>query len=133
MNGAQVGVLEQAHEVGLARLLQSEDGEGLELEVGVKVGRHLTNEALERALANKELRVFLVAPDLAQGHSAWAVTVDFLGLAVGWGRPQRRLRGQRPARRLAPRALARGLLRACHFEISFGLQGGVGVIIMVGW
>ena len=41
VDGAEVGVLEEPHEVGLRRLLQREDGGGLEAEVRLEVLRDL--------------------------------------------------------------------------------------------
>ena len=48
MDGAQIGVLEQTHQVGLRSLLQSEDGRGLEAEIGLEVLGDFTDEALKR-------------------------------------------------------------------------------------
>jgi hypothetical protein len=47
---AQVGVLEQADQVGLRRLLQRQDGAGLEAKIGLEVLGNFTNQALERKL-----------------------------------------------------------------------------------
>ena len=43
MNGAEVGVLEQAHQVGLGSLLESSDGRRLEPQVSFEVLGDLTN------------------------------------------------------------------------------------------
>ena len=58
VDGAQVGVLEEAHQVGLGRLLQGQDGGGLEAQVGLEVLGDLANQALggrrgERGLAGR--------------------------------------------------------------------------------
>ena len=47
VDGAQVGVLEQADQVGLAGLLQSHHGGALEAEVGLEVLGNLPDETLE--------------------------------------------------------------------------------------
>ena len=65
VDGAQVGVLEQADQVGLRRLLQGQDGAGLEAQVGLEVLRNLADQALERQLADEQLRALLVLADLA--------------------------------------------------------------------
>ena len=70
---AEVGVLEEADEVRLCRLLEGEDRRRLEAEVGLEVLRDLTHEALERQLAEQELRALLVATDLAERDGACAV------------------------------------------------------------
>ena len=56
MDGAEVGVLEEADEVSLGSLLEGEDGGALEAEVGLEVLGDLADEALERELADQELR-----------------------------------------------------------------------------
>ena len=48
VDGAQVGVLEQANQVGLARLLQRQDGAALEAQVGLEVLGDLADKAAER-------------------------------------------------------------------------------------
>lgn len=66
----QVGVLEQAHEIRFACALERQDRLRLELEICLKVLRHLPHEALERPLPAQELRPFLVLADLAKRDSA---------------------------------------------------------------
>lgn len=66
MDGAQVGVFEERDQVGLNGLLQSADGRALEAEVGLEVLSDLTNQALERQLADQELSRLLVATDLTE-------------------------------------------------------------------
>ena len=75
VNGAQVGVLEQPNQVGLGGLLERQDGRALEAEVGLEVLRNLSDQALERQLANEELRALLVAADLAEGYRARSVAM----------------------------------------------------------
>ena len=60
VDGAQVGVLEQAHQVGLAGLLQGHHGGALEPQVGLEVLGDFTDQTLEWKLADKELSGFLV-------------------------------------------------------------------------
>ena len=50
MDGAQVGVLEEADEVSFRRLLESEDGRRLEAKVRLEVLGDLADEALEGSL-----------------------------------------------------------------------------------
>ena len=60
VDGAQVGVLEQADEVGLAGLLQGNHGGALEPQVSLEVLGNLADETLERQLADQELGGLLV-------------------------------------------------------------------------
>jgi len=50
VDGTQVRVLEDGHEVRLGRFLQRQDGGGLEAQVVLEVLRDLAHEALERQL-----------------------------------------------------------------------------------
>ena len=115
VDGAQVGVLEQANQVGLGCLLQSQDGGGLEAQVGLEVLGDLSDQALEGQLADQQLSALLELADLAKGDSAGAVAVGLLhatscgcGLAGCLG-------GELLAGCLTTSALACGLLRAGHF------------------
>jgi len=136
VNGRQVGVLEQSHEIGLARALQRHDGVRLELQVGLEVLRHLAHQTLERELAAEELGPLLVAADLAQGDGAgsvrkemgewccgccrWVsnkpVAMGLLHAASGGDGFACRLGGQGFAWRLAACGFACSLLRACHVD-----------------
>jgi hypothetical protein len=114
VDGTEVGVLEEAHQVGLGGLLQRGDGGGLEPEVRLEVLRDLADQTLERELADQQLRALLVLADLAQRDGARAEAVRLLHAARRRRRLARRLRRQLLPRRLAARRLARRLLRAGH-------------------
>ena len=75
VDGAEVGVLEEANQVRLRRLLQSDDGRRLEAEVGLEVLRDLADEALEGELADEKFGGLLVATDFAERHGARTVSV----------------------------------------------------------
>ena len=79
VDGGQVGVLEQADQVRLGRLLQGQDGGRLEAQVGLEVLRDLTHQALEGQLADQQLGRLLVLADLAQGDGARPVAVGLRG------------------------------------------------------
>ncbi|KAI1239062.1 hypothetical protein IHE44_0012170 [Lamprotornis superbus] len=114
MDGAQVGVLEEPHQVSLAGLLQRHDGRALEAQVGLEILRDLAHQALEGQLADQQLRGLLVAPDLAQRHRAGPVAVRLLDAARGRRALAGSLGGQLLAGRLPARRLTRCLLRASH-------------------
>eukprot|EP01043_Picozoa_sp_COSAG02_P034647 COSAG02_NODE_2435_length_8869_cov_63.273774_5_plen_221_part_00 len=123
VDGAEVGVLEEADQVGLACLLERQDGGGLEAQVGLEVLGDLADEALERQLADQQLSGLLVLADLAEGDGAGPVAVGLLDAAGGRGGLARRLGGELLARGLASGALASGLLGACHC-----VEGGLGLV-----
>ena len=67
-DGVQVGVLEQADEVGLGRLLQGHHGGALEPQVGLEVLGDLPDQALEGQLADQQLGGLLVP---VRRHLSW--------------------------------------------------------------
>ena len=85
MNGAKVGVFEEADQVSFSGFLESEDSGALETEVVLELRSDFTDESLEGELADEELGGLLVAPDLAEGHGAWAVPVGLLDAARSGG------------------------------------------------
>ena len=113
VDGAQVGVLEEAHQVGLCGLLQRQHRGRLEAQVGLEVLGDLADQALEGQLADQQLSALLVAADLAEGDSAGSVPVGLLDTAGGGGRLAGRLGGELLAGGLAAGGLACSLLGAC--------------------
>ena len=94
VDGAEVGVLEEPHEVGLTGLLESHHGGALEAEVGLEVLGDLPDEALEGQLTDEKLSGLLVAPDLPQSHSSGPVSVRLLDSSGSRGRLPGSLGGQ---------------------------------------
>ena len=60
VDGTQVGVFEQAHQVGLACLLQGHHSRALEPQVSLEVLGNLTDETLEWQLADEQFSRLLV-------------------------------------------------------------------------
>jgi len=114
VDGAEVGVLEKAHEVRLSSLLECEHSGALEAEVGLEVLGDLAHETLERELADQELGGLLVAADLAESHGSRAVAVRLLHAAGGRRGLARSLGGELLTGRLASGGLACGLFGAGH-------------------
>ena len=99
MDGAQIGVLEQADQIGFGSLLQGEHCRRLEAEIRLEVLRDFTNQALkfteleeetwefrfylEGQLPEQEFSGLLVATNLAQSHGAGTVAVGLLDSASG--------------------------------------------------
>ena len=82
VDGAQVGVLEEANKVSLRGLLECRDGRRLETEVGLEVLGDLTDKALEWQLADEELGRLLVTTDLTESDGTWPVSVRLLDAAL---------------------------------------------------
>ena len=120
VDGAQVGVLEEADQVSLGGLLKGHDGGGLEAQVGLEVLGDLTNETLEGQLPDEELSALLVTADLTESHGTGPVTMRLLDSSCGRGRLASSLGGQLLARGLASGRLTGGLLCTCHGEYGMG-------------
>jgi hypothetical protein len=121
VDGAQVGVLKEANQVGLAGLLKSHDGRALEPEVSLEVLGNLPDQALEGQLADEELGGLLVPPDLTEGHSAGPVPVGLLDASGSGGALPSGLGGQLLPGGLASGGLPSGLLGASHGKDSVRL------------
>ena len=74
VDGAQVGVLEQTNQVGLAGLLQSHHSRALEPQVGLEVLSNLTNKALEWQLADEQFSRLLVPEQDQIKHQFYTFT-----------------------------------------------------------
>ena len=114
VDGAQVGVLEETDQVGLASLLQGHDGGALEAQIGLEVLGDLTDQALEGQLADQQLGGFLVATDLTESHGTGPVTMGLLDTSGGRGALASGLGGQLLPGGLASGGLASGLLGTRH-------------------
>ena len=114
VDGAQVGVLEQTHQVGLSSLLQSQHCGALEAQVGLEVLSNLTDQALEGQLPDQQLSGLLVLPDLTQGHGTGPVAMGLLHTTGGGGGLASCLGGQLLPGGLATSGLTSGLLGTSH-------------------
>ena len=66
MDSAQVGILKQADKVGLGSLLKSKDGRSLETKVVLEILSNLTDQTLERKLADEKIGRLLVTTNLTE-------------------------------------------------------------------
>jgi hypothetical protein len=114
VDGAQVGVLEEADQVSLTGLLQGHDGRALEPQVSLEVLGNLPDQALEGQLPDEELSGLLVPPDLTESHCARPVPVGLLDAAGGRGALPSGLGGQLLPGGLATSGLPCCLLGTCH-------------------
>ncbi len=55
VDGSQIDVLKETHQVGLSSLLESQDSAALKTQVSLEVLCNLTNQALEGQLPDQEL------------------------------------------------------------------------------
>ena len=114
VDGAEVGVLEEADHVGLGGLLEGEHGGALETEVVLELSGDLADEALEGQLADEELGALLEAADLAEGDSAGPEAVGLLDATGSGGLLDGLLVGDVLGGSLASGVLVGGVLGAGH-------------------
>ena len=122
VDGAQVGVLEEADQVGLGSLLQGGNSGALEAQICLEVLSDLTDKALEGELPDEELGRLLVASDLTQSHCPWPVAVGLLDTSGGRGALSGSLGGQLLPGGLASGGLACGLLGTSHLSSKVGAE-----------
>ncbi|BAS89459.1 Os04g0450825 [Oryza sativa Japonica Group] len=78
MDGAQVGVLEETHQVRLGSFLKGKHRMALETKISLKFLAILPNKPLEWKLPYEQLSALLVLADFTASNSSRAVTVRLL-------------------------------------------------------
>ena len=121
VDGAQVGVLKQTNQVGLAGLLESHHSGALEPQVSLEVLGNLSHQTLEGELADEQLSGLLVSPDLSQGDGSRPVPVGLLHSSGGRSRFASSLGGQLLTGGLASSGFTSGLLGTSHSVFNTGL------------
>ncbi|URD75462.1 hypothetical protein MUK42_07709 [Musa troglodytarum] len=116
MDRAEIGILEEANQIGLGRLLERRHSGALEPEIRLEVLRDLPHQPLEGQLPNQQLRALLVLTDLPECHRPGTETVGLLHATGSGGRFPGCLRRQLFPRCLSPGGLARRLFRPCHLK-----------------
>lgn len=114
VDSAQIGVLEQADQIGFACFLERHHRRTLKSQVGLEVLRDFPNEALEGQLPYEQFGAFLVTADLAEGHGARTISVGLFNAARGRSTLSRRFGGQLFSGRFTPSGLPSGLLGSRH-------------------
>jgi len=122
---AKIRVLEQTDQISLGSFLESSDGGRLETKIGLEVLSDLTDQTLERQLADQKLGRFLVSSDFSESDGSGSVTVGLLDAASGRRALPGGLGGELLARRFAAGRLPGGLLGTSH-DLTDGGRGGGG-------
>ena len=117
VDGAKVGVFEQADKVCLGCLLEGEDSGALEAKVGLEVLGDLSDKSLEWKLSDQKLGGLLVSSDLSESDGTWTVSVWLLDSSSGWGRLSGGLGSKLLSWGLSSGGLSCGLFCSSHFEI----------------
>ena len=75
VDGAEVGILEEADHVSLSGLLESENGRRLESQVVLEIVGDFSDESLEWKFSNKKLSRFLELSDVSESNGSWSESV----------------------------------------------------------
>ena len=78
VDGTQITIFKQTHQVRFASLLQRADGGTLELQVGLEILGDLPHQPLERQFPDQKLGGFLVTTDFSKRNSPGPVAMRFL-------------------------------------------------------
>merc|ERR1719347_774943 len=116
MDGAQVSILEQSHQVGLTCLLQSHYSRTLEPEIGLEILGNLPDKALERQLTDEQLRGLLISPYFPESHGPRPVPVRLLDSSCGRGRFPSSFGSELLPRSFPSSGLPGSLLSASHYS-----------------
>ena len=116
VDGAEVGVLEEADEVGLSSFLKSKNGGALESEVALELLSNFSDESLEGELSDEELGGLLVSSDLSESNSSRTISVGLLHATVLVGGLSGSLATNVLSWGLATSVLSSGLLCTSHFN-----------------
>ena len=116
MDSAKISVFEQTDEVGLGSFLERKNGGALETKIGLVILSDLTNEALERKLADEELSGLLELADLTESDGTGFEAMRLLDSASGRGGFTGGLCGELLTRSLATGGLTSGLLGTSHWK-----------------
>ena len=116
VDSAQVGVLEQSNEVGLASLLEGQDSGALEAEIGLEVLGDFTDQTLEWQFSDQKLSALLVTSDFTESDGSRPVSVWFLNSTSGWCTLASGLGSQLFPWSLSSGGFSSGLLCSCHLS-----------------
>ena len=121
VDGTEVGVLEEADQVGLGGFLESDDGGSLESEVVLEILGDLSDEPLERQLPDEKVGGLLVPPDLSESNGSRSVPTRLLDSSGSRGALTGSLGGELLSRGFTSSGFTGGLLGSGH--------GGVGFVV----
>ena len=118
VDGAKVGVFEEADQVSLTGLLQCHDSGTLEPQLGLEVLSNFPDKSLEGELSDQQLGALLVATNLTQGNSSRPVSVGFLDATSSRGTLAGRFGSQLLPGGFSTSTLSCRLLGASHDEVG---------------
>ena len=118
VNGAEIGVFEEADQVCLRRFLQGSNRCALETQVGLEILGDFTYQSLEGQLSDEQLSRFLVSSDFTKSNGTRSVTMRFLHSSSRRGALSGGFRGQLFSWSFTSSGFSCSLLGSCHLEVE---------------
>ena len=115
VDGAKVGVLEEANHVSFSGFLESENSGALETKVVLELSGDLTDESLEGELSDEELGALLETSDFTESNGSGSEAMGLLDTTSGSGLLGSLLVGNVLSGGFASGVLACGVLCAGHY------------------
>ena len=119
MDGAEIGVFEEADQVSLGGFLQGSDRCTLETQVGLEILGDFTYQSLEGQLSDEQFSGFLVSSDFTKSNGTRSVTMGFLHSTGGRCALSGGFRGQLFSWSFTSGRFSCSLLGSCHLEEEF--------------
>lgn len=114
VNGAQVGVLEETDQVGLACFLKCHDSRALKAKIGLEILCNFAYKALEGQFSDEKFSALLITTNLSQCDGARPVSMRLLYASSCWSTLSGCLGSQLFSGRLATSWFSCSLLSTCH-------------------
>ena len=122
VDGAEIGVFEEADQVSFWGFLQSGDSGRLESEIRLEILSDFTDQSLEWQLSDEQFGRFLVSTDLTKGDSSWSVTMRFLDSSSSWSTLSCGFGSQLLTWSFTSSRFSGGLLGSCHFHSNTSIR-----------
>ena len=115
VDGAQVGVFEEADQVSFGGFLKSHDGRALESEIGFEILGNFSDQSLEWKFSHEQFGGFLVSSDFSESDGSWSESMWLFDTTGGWGGFSGSFGGELLSWGFASGGFSSGLLSSSHF------------------
>ena len=119
VDGAQVGVFEEADQVSFGGFLKSHDSRALESEIGFEILGNFSDQSLEWKLSDEQFGGFLVSSDLSEGDGSWSESVWLFDTTGGWGGFSGSFGGELLSWGFTSSGFSSGLFSSSHFRVVY--------------
>jgi hypothetical protein len=118
VDGAQVGVFEETHQVGLGCFLKGTNRGALESQISLEILSDFAHQSLEGQFSDEQFGRFLVSSNFSQGDGSGSVAVGLLDASGARRRFSRSLGGELLSGSFSSGGLSCSLFGSCHFSVT---------------